>query len=86
MREYGTLAQRYVRDFDDKWPLLGSADIQSLADLGNSFEIVRSMRPAPVTKEAVVQLAVITLVPVAPLVLTMVPLDELLKKLLQVVF
>jgi hypothetical protein len=94
MREYGTLAQRYVRDFDDKWlrggapagePLLGSTDIQSLADLGNIFEIVHGMRPAPFTKEAVVQLAVITLVPVEPLVLTMIPLNELLKKLLQVV-
>jgi len=95
MREYGTLAQRHVREFDDKWlrggapagePLVGSADIQSLADLGNSFEIVRSMRPSPVTKDAVVQLAVMTLVPVAPLALTMIPLNELLKRLLQVVF
>jgi hypothetical protein len=65
---------------------VGSADIQSLADLGNSFEIVRSMRTAPVTKDAVVQLAVMTLVPVAPLALTMIPLNELLKRLLQVVF
>ena len=49
LREYGTLAQRYVREFDDKWlrggapagePLVGSGDIQSLADLGNSFEVV----------------------------------------------
>jgi hypothetical protein len=95
LREYGTFAQRYVREFDDKWlrggapagePLIGSADIQSLADLGNSFEIVRSLRSVPITKEALVQLAVITLVPVAPLILTMVPLDELVKRLLQVVF
>jgi hypothetical protein len=94
LREYGSLAQRYVREFDDKWlrggapageALVGSADIQSLADLGNSFEIVKSMRPAPITKEALVQLAVITLLPVAPLVLTMIPLSELLKRLLQVV-
>jgi len=63
-----------------------SAAGQSLADLGNSFEIVRSMRPSPVTKDAVVQLAVMTLVPVAPLALTMIPLNELLKRLLQVVF
>jgi len=94
LREYGTLAQRYVREFDDKWlrggaptgePLVGSGDIQSLADLGNSFEIVRSMRVVPITRDAVVQLAVITLVPVAPLLLTMVSLEELLKRLLQVV-
>lgn len=95
LREYGTLAQRYVRDFDEKWlrggraagePLMGSADIQSLADLGNSFELIRSMRVVPITRDAVVQLAVITLLPVAPLLLTMISLEELLKRLLQVVF
>src|SRR5206468_462010 len=95
LREYGTLAQRYVRAFDDKWlrggasagePLVGSADIQSLADLGNSFELVRSMRVVPITRDALLQLAVITLLPVAPLLLTMISLEELLKRLLQVVF
>ena len=95
LREYGTLAQRYVREFDDKWlrgrapadePLVGSADVQSLADLGNSFELVRSMRPVPFTRDVVLQLAVITLLPVVPLLLTMVSLEELLKQLLKVVF
>ena len=94
MRQYGTLAQRYVHEFDDKWlrgaappgePLIGSADIQSLADLANSFEVVRSMSPVPFTRNTLVQLAVITLMPVAPLLLTMVSLDELLKRLIQVV-
>ena len=94
LREYGTLAQRYVREFDDKWlrggapagePLVGSADIQSLADLGNSFELVRSMRAVPFTRDVVLQLAVITLLPVVPLLLTMVSLEELLKGLLKVV-
>jgi hypothetical protein len=94
LREYGALAQHYAREFDDKWlrggrppaePLLGSADIQSLADLGNSYELVRSMRVVPVTRDAVVQLAVITLLPIAPLLLTMVSLEELLHRLLQIV-
>ena len=94
LREYGALAQRYVRDFDDKWlrggrppaePLVGSADVQSLADLGNSYELVRSMRVVPVTRDAIVQLTVITLLPVTPLLLTMVSLEELLKRLLQIV-
>ena len=94
LREYGTLAQRYVREFDDKWlrggapagePLVGSGDIQSLADLGNSFEVVRGMRLVPFTRDTVLQLAVITLLPVAPLLLTMVSLEELVKQLLQVV-
>ena len=94
LREYGTLAQHYVRDFDAKWlrgaaggePFIGSADIQSLADLGNSYEIVKSMRFAPVSKEAVFQLAMFTVAPIVPLLLTMMPLEQLLKTLLGVLF
>jgi len=91
LREYGTLAERYVREFDTKWlrggapageAFVGSADIQSLADLGNGYEVVRTMKPAPVTKEMVIQLAAATLAPIVPLALTMMPLEELLKKLL----
>lgn len=95
LMEYGILAQRYVREFDAKWlrggapaeePLVGSGDIQSLADLGNSFEVVRAMRIAPVTKEAIVQLAAATLAPIVPLALTMMPLEELLTKLFGLLF
>jgi hypothetical protein len=95
LAEYGALAQRYVREFDQKWlrggasaeePLVGSADLQSLADLSNSFEVVKNMKPVPFTKEMVLQLAVISLVPVAPLVLTIIPLGELLDRFLKVVF
>jgi hypothetical protein len=94
-REYGTLAERYVREFDAKWlrggapagePLVGSGDIQSLADLNNSFEVVRTMGIAPITKAAFVQLVVATLAPIAPLALTMMPLEELLKKLFGMLF
>ena len=94
-REYGALAQRYVREFDAKWlrggaaadePLVGSADVQSLADMGNSFEVVRGMRVAPVTKEAILRLGAAVLVPLVPLALTMMPLEELLKKLFDILF
>ena len=95
LREYGTLAESYVREFDNKWlrggapvdePLVGSGDIQSLADLGNSFEVVRSMHIIPVTKETVFHLVIATIVPIIPLALTMMPLEELLKTLAGVVF
>ncbi len=95
LREYGVLAQRYTREFDAKWirgerdpaePLVGSADIQSLADLGNSFEVIKTMRLAPFSKETVLQLAVVTLIPLVPLLLTMISLEELLKRLLSAVF
>jgi hypothetical protein len=95
VREYDTLAERYVREFDQKWlrggappgePLVGSGDLQSLADLGNSLETVRGMRTVPVTKEAVVRLAAATFAPIIPLALTMMPLEELLKKLFGMIF
>jgi hypothetical protein len=84
-----------VREFDAKWlrggrdpaePLVGSADIQSLADLDNSFEMVRTMRLVPFSKDTVFQLGVVTLAPLLPLTLTMISLEELLKRLLRAVF
>jgi hypothetical protein len=95
LREYGTLAQRYVRDFDAKWvrgnggadePILGTGDIQSLADLGNSFAIIQDMRMVPVTKQAMLQLAFATVAPIVPLLLTLMPLEDLIKKLFGVLF
>jgi hypothetical protein len=95
MREYGTLAQRYVREFDEKWvrggappdePLVGSGDIQSLADLGNSFEVVKGMRLVPFNTQAILQLAGATLAPVVPLALTMISLEELLARVFKIVF
>lgn len=95
LREYGTLAESYVREFDAKWlragaptdeRLVGSADIQSLADLANSYEVVRTMSFAPFSKAAILQLAAVTLAPVVPLLLTMMPLDQLLKTLFGILF
>jgi hypothetical protein len=95
LSEYGGLAQRYVKEFDAKWlrggaaqdePLLGNADLQSLADLGNSFQLVQSMRFVPFSKDTVLQLAIVTLAPIAPLLLTMISFEELMKRLLSAVF
>jgi len=95
LREHGALAQRYVREYDRKWlrggapldePLVGSPDIQSLADLGSSFEVLKDMKFVPFGLPTVLQLAVITLLPVLPLMLTMISLEELLERLLKMVF
>jgi hypothetical protein len=95
LREYGMLASQYVREFDLKWvrggasddeSLMGSGDIQSLADLGNSFQVIRDIQPFPFGKDAVILLVVITLIPVLPLVLTMIPLEELIMKLFGAAF
>lgn len=90
LRDYGRLANRYVKEFHAKWvtgeaptdeSLVGSGDVQSLADMGGSFDIVREMKFAPVTRQAAVQLAFAVLLPLAPLLLTIMPLDELIGKL-----
>ncbi len=95
LAEYGTLATRYVGQFDAKWlrggappdePLVGSADVQSLADLANSFEVVKGMRLAPMTRDAVVQVAAATFLPIVPLFLTVMPWDQLVKKLFGILF
>jgi hypothetical protein len=88
--EYGALANRYVREFDDKWlrggappdePLVGSGDIQSLNDMAGSFEVVQTMRPFPFSKTAVLQTAVAVLAPLLPLTLTLISLEDLIKRL-----
>jgi hypothetical protein len=88
--EYGTLANEYTDAFHEKWilgardpaePLLGSTDIQSLADLGNSFEIVQNMKSLIISKGMVLAFAGATLAPFAPLVLTVYPIDIFVNKL-----
>jgi hypothetical protein len=95
LREYGTLAQRYVREFDQKWlrggapageQLIGNADIQSLADLSNSYNVAQSMSLAPISKETIISLAVLALLPLVPLLFTVISLEELIQGLLKVVF
>lgn len=92
LARYGTLATQYTRDFERKWmgggapdePLVGSGDIQSLADLGNSFETLNGMRIAPFNMRTAVQLGICLLLPVAPLLLTMISLEQLLSQMVKV--
>jgi len=63
-------------------PLLGSADIQSLADLANSYSVVREMRPVPFGKDTLVQIIGAAAIPLLPLALSIVPADEIVKRLL----
>ena len=80
-----------MKDFERKWirggpapdePLVGSADIQSLCDLDGSFTVIREMRPFPFGREAVIPLVATIVLPGLPLVLTVIPLGELVKRLL----
>lgn len=90
LRDYGLFASHYVNDFRQKWfegqnssteNSLGSGDIQSLADLGNSFEVARSTGLLPFGKGLVFRLAIVLCLPLLPLTLTMIPLEELVSRL-----
>ena len=91
---FGTFGMRYVRDFERKWlsgtdpgeTLVGNADIQSLADLGNSYATLNDMRFVPFNLATVAVLAAAVLAPIAPLLLTMISLDTLLSQMLKVLF
>ena len=95
MRQYSLLVLGYNRAFHEKWiegqvaedePLVGSADIQSLADLGNSFEFIRGMKVVPFSVRVMLQLAVVTLLPALPLVLLVVPIEKILDLMTKAVF
>ena len=95
LAEYGLLANRYLSGFDAKWirggkpetgELLGTGDIQSLADLGNSYAFVRQMRLVPFGLDDVARLAAITAAPLLPLTLLIWSVEELLIRLIKVIF
>jgi hypothetical protein len=95
LADYGLLAQRYVESFEQKWvlrdhagseELLGAADIQSLADLGNSYALVRDMRSVPFGLEDISRLAAATAAPLLPLLFTIFSPEELIMRVINVVF
>jgi hypothetical protein len=92
--EYGRLANSYIASFDKKWvhnmdppsePLLGSSDIQSLADMGNSFALVDAMWPVPITKRLILQLSGLTVLPLIPLIIFGTPAPELIHAIIKMV-
>jgi hypothetical protein len=91
--QYARLGNEYTATFHRKWilnrgqtqeALLGTADIQSLADLGNSYSVVRRMNLVPMQLYTPVYLIIACLIPMAPLALTMMPLADILKMALKV--
>jgi hypothetical protein len=93
LHQYGTLATSYTGSFHEKWidhqnpgqePLLGTSDIQSLADLGNSYGYIEKMKPLPVDPRTLLHLVLASLLPLTPLLLTVMPLKDILKLLLKV--
>jgi hypothetical protein len=89
--EFGALAWRYDQAFDEKWikspqaasgeSILGSADVQSLADVATCYEHVDRMWPIPFDMKAFAVLVLAALIPMVPLLGTAVPLTDIFMKL-----
>jgi hypothetical protein len=95
LRSYGLVGQAYAHQFREKWlrggraeeePLLGSGDIQSLADLGNSYAAAEGMRLAPIGLVALGRFVGAFLAPILPLILTTMSPEKLLERLVGLVF
>lgn len=91
---YGKLSNEYVQGFQTKWAegqprnssLLGTSDIQSLADLNNSVEIVRKMRIFPTGINLIFSMFVAAALPLAPLLLFEFSLVQILQKIGKLLF
>ena len=85
---YNGLAARYVKEFEAKWlegtppdePLVGTPDLQSLADLANAISVVKGMRWVTVGPRLLTIMTIAAVVPLAPLVLFRYPVAELAQK------
>jgi hypothetical protein len=86
---YTGLAARYATEFETKWtgandrtrePLLGSPDIQSMADLANVVSGVKGMRWITVGPRLLSMMTIAAIVPLAPLLLFQYPVTELAQK------
>lgn len=92
---YGILGEKYTSQFEERWieggkppsePLLGTADIQSLADLANSYAVVREMGMVPFDRGDALGFLAAALAPFLPLLLLIYPADELVRQILKLVF
>lgn len=88
LRAYAELALRYTRRFHQRWisegesndeKLLGAPDIQSLADLGTSFDVVERMRFVLVDSRHLYFVFVAAVVPMLPIFLTKMSLWQIVE-------
>lgn len=90
---YDKLADKYVSDFSKKWmnpsandkALLGTSDIQSLADLGNSFNISADMRITPFNKHNIFLIFILTSLPLLPLIIFAMPVEKIISQLIGII-
>jgi len=90
--EYSKLGLNYGTSFENKWikknlpdnaePLLGNADIQSLADMSNSVKMVQDQLIIPLRISTFIAFFVVLIIPYLPLLLLRFTSEEILQGIL----
>lgn len=94
IRQYGELAMALENQFENRWVGTqqtgqlggGHTDFRDLANMGNVYAHVESMYGSPITRSTVMLIAIATLLPVSPLLLTVIPFEEIMLRVLAIVF
>ena len=86
--EYGSLAHLHAEQFQEKWvhqrqgnlgDLLVAQEINTLSNLASSLDRVRRITLIPIDRLTLIEVIVAAAVPMLPVILTQVPLSELLR-------
>jgi hypothetical protein len=94
LNEYMVMAHHYVEAFDNTWirdknvtgqSQLGTGDIQSLADLTNSTNVIREMKVVPASRRLIMVFTISVVLPFLPFVFMKFDFNELMLKLVQMV-
>jgi hypothetical protein len=93
LHEYSKLGVTLGRLYHQKWvkginpaddSVLSTSDNTSLANYSRDFELVEKMRPFPFEPRTAIVLALAGLIPMVPLLATVMPMQEIFKLLLKV--
>jgi hypothetical protein len=93
--QYSSLAHLLAEQFHAKWvntrpthlqELLAAPEIQVLSSLANTFDRLQGIKPLPVNRVTLIEVAVAAAVPMLPVVMTQIPLKELLRIIFRAMF
>jgi hypothetical protein len=92
--QYGSLAHLHAEQFHEKWVkgrqahlegLLAAPEMSALMALAASLDRVRAIKLLPVDRTTLIEVAVAAAVPMFPVIMTQIPLTELLRLMFRAV-
>jgi hypothetical protein len=93
--QYSSLAHLHAEQFHEKWVstrpthlqgLLAAPEIQVLSSLAHTFDRLQGIKPLPVDRVTLIEIAVAAAVPMLPVIMTQIPLNELLRIIFRAMF